>query len=337
LSANAHGVDPQYGPIIETVRSFRLLRPDGSVINVSRTEFPELFRLVIGGYGLFGVILDVTLDVTENVVYKRTSGIIDYRAYPAFFEQHIKGNPKIGLHSAKPSIAPESLLREMVWTTYEKTDERPADIFDLQDEQNIFRNKFLFDLSRSSDWGKSIRWYWQKRLEARVGAVEVVSRNNAMRPTVKFLDHRSPTDTDILQEYFVPMERFVEFIDGLRAIIQKDRISLLSATVRYVPKNTEAYLSYAPQDMFAIVLYINQGLSEPEKHRATEWTKQLVDLARRHHGTFYLTYQLYPAGAQLRQAYPAFDAFLHEKQRRDPGDMFMNQFYTRYASTEVDP
>ena len=33
----------------------------GEVLHCSRTEHPELFRLAIGGYGLFGVITSVTL------------------------------------------------------------------------------------------------------------------------------------------------------------------------------------------------------------------------------------------------------------------------------------
>ena len=68
LSSNVHGRDPKYGTIIETVDSFRLLTADGTIKEVSRTENEELFPLVIGGYGLFGVILDVTLQLTDDVL-----------------------------------------------------------------------------------------------------------------------------------------------------------------------------------------------------------------------------------------------------------------------------
>ena len=40
----------------------RVMLPDGTVRNVSRTEDARLFDLVVGGYGLFGVILDVDLE-----------------------------------------------------------------------------------------------------------------------------------------------------------------------------------------------------------------------------------------------------------------------------------
>ena len=47
--------------------SFRLIKADGSVVHVSRDgEHGELFRLALGGYGLFGIIWDVTLRVDDN-------------------------------------------------------------------------------------------------------------------------------------------------------------------------------------------------------------------------------------------------------------------------------
>src|SRR6266487_6546816 len=58
ISVNAHGMDHTVGALGKTVRSIRLMLPDGSIKKLSRTENPELFNLVIGGYGLFGVMLD---------------------------------------------------------------------------------------------------------------------------------------------------------------------------------------------------------------------------------------------------------------------------------------
>src|SRR4029077_19181195 len=61
LSANVHGRGLQLKPIIDQVESFTLLNAVGDIVTCSRTENPELFRLVIGGYGLFGVITTVKL------------------------------------------------------------------------------------------------------------------------------------------------------------------------------------------------------------------------------------------------------------------------------------
>jgi len=337
LSSNIHGRDPNYGPIIETVKSFRLFLEDGTIINVSREENTNLFREVIGGYGLFGVILDVDLELTDNLVYEKETTLMDYSEYPDFFENNVRNNKNIGLHFARLSIVPdETFLRETYATNYKTTNNYIDGIFELQEEQNIARDKFFFGLSRKYDWGKELRWYLQKKLEDNPENIEIVSRNNAMRPPITFLEYYSSRNTDILQEYFIPTENFVGFIDGLKKISQEENINLLSVTIRHVSENNDAFLSYSKQDSFAVVLYINQGLSEKEKDKAEKWTQKLVDLAIENNGTYYLTYQLYPTQKQIRQVYPEIDSFFLEKKKHDPNEMFMNKFYAKYALGEED-
>src|SRR5438105_11107866 len=61
LSSNVHGRGLRMKPFISIVESFTLVTADGKSIPCSREENSELFRLAIGGYGLFGLIDTVTL------------------------------------------------------------------------------------------------------------------------------------------------------------------------------------------------------------------------------------------------------------------------------------
>ena len=61
LSANIHGRGLAMPPFINDVESFRLITGRGNLLNCSREENPDLFRLAIGGYGLFGFIYSATL------------------------------------------------------------------------------------------------------------------------------------------------------------------------------------------------------------------------------------------------------------------------------------
>jgi FAD/FMN-containing dehydrogenase len=61
IAVNAHGMDHQAGSVGRTVRSMRVLLPDGTIQRASPTENQELFNLVVGGYGLFGIVLDADL------------------------------------------------------------------------------------------------------------------------------------------------------------------------------------------------------------------------------------------------------------------------------------
>lgn len=333
LGSNVHGRDPHNGPLIESVRSFRLLLADGTIVTCSREQHPDLFRLAIGGFGLFGVILDVELELTDDAWYHEISRPMDYRQYAAYVKEKVLANPRIGLHFARLSSAPRDFLREMYVTDYVEAEQGQPhkETGDLLPEQDVGRNRRLFGLSRHFDWGKTLIWQLQKRIYGTTQSPYLLSRNQAMRPPVEFLENNSPEHTDILQEYFVPMDRFADFVDGMRVILREDRTNLLNVTVRYVPQNDEAFLSYAKTDMLALVLYMNQKLTEQGTGQMKQTTQKLVDLCLEQGGTYYLTYQLYPTREQIRKAYPQLDAFFAKKRQYDPNERFMNQFYKAYS------
>lgn len=336
LSANAHGRDIDITQIAEVVDRFGLMLADGSIVEVSRESQPELFSLVIGGYGLYGVILDVTLRVTRDEIYEQHASVIDYAEFPDYFKQVVQQDPEVRLMIARPSISadPGSFLRDLVVVTwrYEGLPEPRAS--ELTDEQHVLRDKFFFGLSRRFDWAKSFRWRLQMRHEPTLADSVLVSRNNAMRPPTtpfEFLDYYSKQDSDILQEYFVPVGEFVPFMDEIRALLTGMDANVLSATIRYVSPYDSPELAYAPShESFAVVLLLNVGLAESAQAATESMTRQLVDAALRHDGSYYLTYQLYPSANQLLRAYPLAAHAFERKRFYDPNETFVNQFYQRY-------
>ncbi|MGC4065733.1 MAG: FAD-binding oxidoreductase [Polyangiaceae bacterium] len=64
IAMNVHGKNnPKAGPFGDYVRSLTLLLADGSLVECSRTEHPELFCAVIGGLGLLGAVVRVSLEL----------------------------------------------------------------------------------------------------------------------------------------------------------------------------------------------------------------------------------------------------------------------------------
>jgi len=336
LSANAHGRDIATTSVVETVESFRLLLADGQLLDVSRTQNPELFSLVIGGYGLFGVIVDVTLQLADDELYERRAAIIDYRELPAYFASKVQGDPDAVLMLVRPSIDPNDFLRELVVTTWNRTKRpEPAGIHALGEEEGVLLDKFAFNLSRSFDWAKSVRWRLQKRVESSPGKTKLITRNNSMRPPetpLAFLDYYAKGRTDIIQEYYVPTRNFVPFMDSFRKILTDGHMDVISSTIRFVRKNDETALAYAPaEDCFAIIQMSNVGLSPSDQEHAAKVTQDLVEAAIRSGGTYYLTYQGYPTPAQMRRAYPKADFVFERKRHYDPDERFSSRFYERYG------
>jgi hypothetical protein len=119
------------------------------------------------------------------------------------------------------------------------------------------RNRFFFNLSREFNWAKKLRWELQKSFTDNPDTESFISRNNAMNPPIKFISYYDENTTDILQEFFIPLDNFSDFIDDLREILKENKVNLLSVTTRYVPKNSEVFLAYNSDDMVAIVLYFS--------------------------------------------------------------------------------
>jgi FAD/FMN-containing dehydrogenase len=337
LSANAHGRDIDVTQFVEVIQSFRLLLADGRVVQVSRTENPELFGLVVGGYGLFGVILDVTLRVTRDELYEQSAVSMDYTQFPAYFARRIQSDSTIVLMLARPSIDPDTalFLKELVVVIWRRAGAKRSGSFTLTEEAHVWRDKFFFGLSRRFDWAKSLRWKLQKRVELGAGEARVVSRNNSMRPPLaplELLDYRSRRNTDIIQEYYVPVENFVPFMGRFREILLAGKMNVLSSTVRYVTPNATPALAYAPRrDAFAIIQMSNVDLSSDSQARAAAVTQRLVDAAIGNGGTYYLTYQLYPTSEQLHRAYPNARHAFERKRFYDPEELFTSQFYEKYG------
>lgn len=222
LSVNAHGIDPAPGPIAPTVRSIRVMLADGDIVVATPNRNPELFRHVLGGYGLFGVILDAELDVVDNEMYMRKALYVDYKEYPRFYRTQIEDNSDIGLVFGRLSVAPQSYLRETAVHLYTKTkfdDSLPP----LQPARHNALGRFVINFSKTGSLGRWVRWTLEKyaephlhtcvtRNQAMNGPGEcLVSRNEEMYDDMAYLQNRL-RDTDIIQEYFVPYDRMPEFV-----------------------------------------------------------------------------------------------------------------------------
>ncbi|MCC5804177.1 FAD-binding oxidoreductase [Rossellomorea vietnamensis] len=332
LSVNAHGRDIRNGSLIETVNWFRLLKPDGEIIIVSRSENEELFPLVIGGYGLFGVILDVELQLTSDELLTLETEELDVEDYEDYFSQTVLKDEKVRMHLARLSTAPDTFLKDMYVTNYRVSEdqEKYNDYNTLKKDEFTGLTKFSLGLSRNFDWGKNLFWDMQKSFFVKSDG-NLETRNNVMRSESKFLEYKGENDTDILQEYFVPVDEYEEYIDDLREYLVDENINLMNITVRYVNQSQEAVLSYAKEDMFALVLLINQGLGEEERKQTGETIRGMIDITIEHGGSYYLPYYQYPTHEQLHQAYPKAEQFFQNKRQLDPDERFVSIFYEVYG------
>lgn len=345
ISVNAHGMDHQAGSVGGTIISMNVLTPSGEILKVSKTENPELFKLIVGGYGLFGIILDVDLEITENLVYNSAREIINYKEFPEYFKNTLEPNKDIGLFYGHLSTSPDSLLNEMLLFTYTKApNQDELQIPELTEVTNTKLRRFIINFSKKGPMAMRLKWFTEKYIEPKIESCSVtrnqamkdgeeclISRNEPMHDSVKYLKNDLKTETDILQEYFIPRENFVAFVDDLRSYISENKINLLNASVRIVHKE-ENELTYSPENSFAIVLYINQKTNVEGNEKMKKTTEDLINISKKHGGRFFLPYQLHYSKDQLKENYPNIENFFAKKKQYDPNELLVNKWYLKYAN-----
>lgn len=326
LSVNCHGWQHLHQPIASTVLAMTVMKPDGTVTRCSRTENSSLFSHILGGYGLFGVILDADLRTVPNDRYRATHTTCDIRDYEATFDR-LAPRAESGMVYGRLSVAPESFLREAILTVYEHED---GPIPPIRGERGAGFARLVFRGSAGSDYGKSLRWRLEKSLGPRLETA-AVSRNELLSHRIENYINRSGDGTDILHEYFVPRGRLAVAVERIRNVLQQRAVDLLNVTLRDVRRDETTALPYARQDMIAIVMYFHQKKTPAAEQAMEEATRQLISIALDTGGTYYLPYRLHATPEQFRRAYPNAAAFFAEKCRLDPDELFTNQWYRRYG------
>lgn len=327
LSVNVHGRDP-YGSLITTVLSLRVILADGSIVHTSRTERPELFSAVIGGYGACGIILDATLQLDDNYKIKQVISTVSVDDFSQFYESSIAHNPDLAFFNG--NLYPPYFDTVVNFCWYKTEEPLTINDFAQNYKPNFVKKVVGKNLEFSALHIPSVQKL-RRISDTKLAHTEtVVWRSYEMSYAIESLAPHWSYASKILQEYFVPVEHFDEFMRDMKNIIQEYGINMLNISIRYVHKNTESLLSYAPQDCFAFVCYIVLVRHPIAIKYAHCWTQKLIDAALKYDGTYYLPYHLFARPDQLMQAYPHYPEFLSIKNHYDPQGKFQNNLLTEF-------
>jgi FAD/FMN-containing dehydrogenase len=328
LSVNAHGWPVPFGPFGSTVKSFRIMLADGTLLTCSREQNAELFRLAIGGYGLFGVIVDLELVAVPNWRLRAHPERMASDKFAKAFVEAANASHTAMLYG-RLSVARDDFLRDALMVPYRTEGAEPTPAHAGQPlgaysviSRNIFRAQI------GSEAGKKARWLAETQLLAKVSPL--VTRNDLLNYPVADLADRGASRTDILHEYFVPPERLEDFLVGCRTIMPKHKQDLLNVTLRYLDRDSSSALAYAPEPRIAAVMLFVQSMTSEADADMQAMTEKLIEHALSLGGSFYLPYRLHATREQLRRAYPCLDEFIAAKRGYDPQLRFRNAMWDKY-------
>lgn len=328
---NAHGWPVPQGPMGSTVQAFDMLLPDGELVTCSRSENADLFGMTMGGYGLSGLITQMDVELADNQRLEPSYEEMDGPDLGASFMRAL-ADPSVRMAYGRLSVDRADFMSQGLLITY-----RPA-----QDQSDLpaasgsgLAAKLASRIYRGqlgNERMKRLRWWFESDLAPSV-AGGAVTRNSLINEPVVTLDDRNPDRTDILHEYFVPPDRFADFVDVCRAVIPASFQEFLNVTLRFVDSDPDSWLAYARSPRIAAVMSFSQEMTHRAEADMARMTQELIDAIVGIGGTYYLPYRPHARQDQFQAAYPRAAEFAQAKRRLDPDLVLQNNFWNGYLRT----
>ena len=328
LSVNCHGRYVGLGPLVLSVRAIRVVLHDGSDIEATRESNAEIFRGAVGGYGALGVIVEVELDLDQNLRVERRDAVMPLSEYWSFFKDQVRDNPAAVFHNADLYGPHYTTLRAVTWSETDK----PATV-----RERLQTPRGSYPLHRYFLWSMSETPLGKERREKLIDPLlylrgKVHWRNYEAGYDVAELEPPSRMHrTYVLQEYFVPVQRLMDFVPKMAEILRRHRVNALNISIRHAMPDPDTMLAWAPAETFAFVLYHKQRTRENARRRVAVWTRELIDAVLSVGGAYYLPYQPHATHEQFHRAYPGAQALFALKQRLDPHGRFTNALWDKYC------
>ncbi|HEY2517263.1 MAG TPA: FAD-binding protein [Polyangiaceae bacterium] len=333
LSVNGHGRYVGQGPLVLSVRAIDVVLADGSRVSASPIENAEIFYGAIGGYGALGIIVEAELDLVDNVRVARSDTVVARARYLEHFKQGVRANPKAIFHNADLYPPHYERCRGVTWSETEDHVTVPARLMRAEPTHHLYR--YLAWAMSESPFGKWRREHLFDPLLFRSRPVHW--RNYEAGYDVAELEPAArATSTYVLQEYFVPVGRFDEFVPRMREIFRRHDVNVLNVSVRHALPDPGTLLAWAREEVFAFVVYYKQRTDEASRGAVAVWTRELIDAALACGGRHYLPYQPHATEEQVHAAYPRMKELFALKDRLDPHYRLRGALWDKYYAPRRD-
>jgi FAD/FMN-containing dehydrogenase len=331
LSSNVHGRGLAMKPLISNVESFTLINADGKSMRCSREENNELFRLAIGGYGLFGLIDSVTLRLVPRQKLRRVVEIIRASDLPRRFEERIAQKFPYGDFQFSVDEKSPDFLQRGVFSCYQQVDE---------DEPTVAKRQL-----RDDDWLELLRLAYTDREKAfkrysdyylSTNGQTYWSDTNQLSPYLPDYAQqiRAQIGGDesslIITEIYVPRADLPDFLAQAAELLRSNRTIVIYGTVRLIEKDNESFLAWARKPYACIIFNLLTFHTPTGIEASASAFRGLIDLAIARGGSYYLTYHKFAKPEQVTACYPQFKEFLELKRQYDPAERFQSDWYRYY-------
>ncbi len=337
VAANVHGRGLRMRPFVDDVESLDLCTPAGEIVTCSRGRNSELFSLVVGGYGLFGVVASVTLRLMPRLKLRRLVDILDIDDAIVGVRRRVAEGCVYGDFQYAIDPADDSFLRRGVGACYKPVapetpvSDEAADLTEQDwialvqlahtDKRRAFKHYSAHYLASHG------RVYWSDtmQLSTYIPSYDLFLKGSGAGAG-------GPEESLIIGELNVPPDALVEFLDASRAILRDTAAEDIYGTIRSIVRDDATFLPWARQDYACVIFNLRTRHDEAGVARTASAFRRLTDAALALGGSFYLTYHRFASAEQVEASYPNFRRFLQLKRQYDPDLRFQSDWYRHYAA-----
>ncbi len=339
LSANIHGRGLTLKPFVGDVESFTLVTADGRTVRCSRSQNTELFKLAVGGYGLFGIVSAVTLRLRPRRKLRRVVELVNISDVMKRFEQRIQEGFLYGDCQFAIDPASDDFLSRGIFSCYRPVD--PATPIP-ENQREIAEEQWLRLLYLAhADKAKAFDVYSTEYLATDGQLYWSDTHQMSYYPDGyhRSLDQRmraTSSGSEMISELYVPRAELASFFADMREDFRRHGTEVIYGTIRLIERDDVSFLAWARQPWACTVLNLHVSHTPDGIEPAAAAFRRLIDLARKRSGSYFLTYHKWAAREQVLACYPQFPEFLKLKRRVDPEERFQSDWYRHYRTMFAD-
>lgn len=337
IAANAHGRGLAMQPLSDDIEELMLVDALGDVVVCNRVKNAELFSLVIGGYGLFGIVYSATLRLTPRMLLQREVDIIDLDdAMNAVFRRVDEGC-LYGDFQFVIDATDDRFLRRGVLACYkpaslESAQSDTASDLDPKEWLQLLRlahedKRAAFRLYASHYLNTDGNCYWSDTMQL---STYIPSYAEALAEPLEGVSEGAPRETLVIGEHYVPRESLPLFMQRAGKILRAFGTEVIYGTIRSILRDTTSFLPWAKADFACVIFNLRTPHNDAGLLRTADTFRALIDVSIELGGSFFLTYHRAASSSQVAACYPSFLQWLAKKKLHDPDERFTSTWYTHY-------
>jgi decaprenylphospho-beta-D-ribofuranose 2-oxidase len=336
LSANCYSRSSwRYGKEGEHVERFQLLTVTGNLLECSRTENPDLFHAVIGGFGYIGAVTEITYNLlrinSKTQVRTSLQKVTSLTSLVQMLSQYLNEIEDWDALYAIFFLSGSDIKGMVGRSRYEANTHYRRLLLYRSDTWLSIPFQWLMRSARFNNWALQLGFRFLIRdndsfIDDLEGYTFFMEGNRRAKAIAQQLGITLPV---VQQTYLIPIDKLLLFLQRVVQILQKHKLHPAMADIVPIAKDEFLLSATLNQPGFAVSLAF-EDFRANALNKVRQQLQEISTICQAHGGRVHLVKNVYATPEQIATMYAESGLrFLELKQRLDPNNVLRNEFFDR--------